>query len=63
MNVLQLPTLHRHESVPDVMAAILGSRPAPGQPPGMKKARGGNCGYFLANARKNADQSRHFECS
>jgi hypothetical protein len=45
------------------MAAILGSRPAPGQPPGMKKARGGNCSYFLANARKNADQSRHFEFS
>jgi hypothetical protein len=45
------------------MAAILGSRPAPGQPPGMKKARGGNCCHLPVNPRKNADQSRHFEFS
>ncbi len=40
MNVLQLPTLHRHESVPDVTAAILGSRPAPGQPARHEKGQG-----------------------
>jgi hypothetical protein len=43
------------------MAAILGSRPSPGQHPGVKKTRRFNRRHFPATPRKNAGQSRHFE--